>query len=119
MSFEYAIVVQGQSAGSITSTAVNPFDLTNVGILSIGNQSLIASLEMTSDQIGAWWIALFGIGQQVGVDFAFGVAPFLGQPAEIPILAPVGFALATGGVFTIEDVSEEDPITYNINLSGR
>lgn len=118
VSFELAVVLQGQSAGSISSTAVVPFDLTNVGILSIGNQGLTASLEMTSPQIGAWWIALFGIGQQVGVDFSFGVAPLLGRPAQIPIGAPIGFALATGGVFSLDPVSEEEPITYNINLSG-
>ena len=119
MSFQFAVVIQGQSLGSISSTAVTPFDLTNVGILSIGNQGLTASLEMTSEQIGAWWIALFGIGQQVGVDFSFGVAPLLGIPAQIAIDSPVGFALATGGVFSLDPVSEEEPITYNINISGR
>lgn len=119
MSFEFAVVIQGQSAGSISSTAATPFDLTNVGIISIGNQSLSASLNMTSQQIGAWWIALFGIGQQVGVDFAFGVAPLLGPPAQIPIDSPIGFALATGGVFSLEPVTEEDPISYNISITGR
>lgn len=119
MSFEFAVVIQGQSLGSISSTAVTPFDLTNVGILSIGNQGLTASLDMTSQQIGAWWIALFGIGQQTSVDFSFGVAPLLGQPVQIPIDSPIGFALATGGVFALDDVSEEAPLTYNINIAGR
>jgi hypothetical protein len=119
LSFEYAIVIQGQSLGSISSTAVTSFDLTNVGILSIGNQGITASLEMTSAQIGAWWIALFGIGQQTSVDFSFGVAPFLGQPAQILVDYPIGFALATGGAFAFDDVSEEDPLTYNINIAGR
>jgi hypothetical protein len=117
--FEYAIVIQGQSLGSISSTAVTPFDLTNVGILSIGNQGITASLEMTSEQIGAWWIALFGIGQQTSVDFSFGVAPLLGQPAQIVVDFPIGFALATGGAFALDDVSEEEPLTYNINIAGR
>jgi hypothetical protein len=118
MSFEFALVIAGQSAGSISSTAATPVDLTNVGIVSIGNQRLTASLEMTSQQIGAWWIALFGIGPQMGVDFSFGVAPLLGRPAQIAVASPVGFALATGGVFSLDPVSEEEPITYNINLSG-
>jgi len=43
MSFEFALVIAGQSAGSISSTAATPFDLTNVGIVSIGNQRLTAS----------------------------------------------------------------------------
>jgi hypothetical protein len=73
---------------------------------------------MTSEQTGAWWIVLFGIGQQSGVDFSFGFAPLLGQPAQIPVDFPLGFALATGGVFSLDDVSEEEPITYNINISG-
>jgi hypothetical protein len=46
MSFEIAVVLKGQSAVSISSTAATPFDLTNVGILPIGNQSLIASLDI-------------------------------------------------------------------------
>jgi len=117
--FEYAIVIQGQSLGSISSTAVTPFDLTNVGILSIGNQGITASLEMTSEQTGFWWIALFGFGQQSGVDFSFGLAPLLGVPAQIPIASPVGFALAIGGVFSLDPVSEEEPLIYNINISGR
>ena len=117
-SFEFAIVVAGQSAGSISSTAATPFDFTNVGILSIGNQTISASLEMTSEQTGFWWIALIGIGPQVGVDFSFGLAPFLGRPAQIAVPSPLGFALATGGVSSLDTVSEEEPITYNINLSG-
>ena len=118
MSFEFALVIAGQSAGSISSTAATSFDLTNVGILSIGNQRLTASLEMTSQQIGSWWIALFSIGQQTSVDFSFGVAPLLGRPAQIAVASPVGFALATGGVFSLDPVTEEEPISYNINLSG-
>jgi len=116
--FEFAIVIQGQSLGSISSTAVTPFDLTNVGILSIGNQGITASLDMTSAQIGAWWIALLGIGSQPSVDFSFGVAPLIGQPAQILVDYPIGFALATGGVFALDEVSEEAPLTYNINISG-
>jgi len=119
MSFEFAVVIQGQSLGSISSTAVTPVDLTNVGIVSIGNQGLTASLDMTSEQIGAWWIALFSIGQPTSVDFSFGVAPLLGQPAQIVVGSPIGFALATGGVFALDTVSEEAPLTYNINIAGR
>lgn len=119
MSFQYAVVIRGQSLGSISTTAATPFDLTNVGILSIGNVGLTASLEMTSSQIGSWWIALFGIGSQVGVDFSFGVAPLLGVPAQITMDSPIGVALATGGVFSLDPVSEEEPLTYNINISGR
>jgi hypothetical protein len=118
MSFEFAVVIAGQSAGSISTTTTNSFDLTNVGILSIGNQSITASLEMTSEQTGFWWISLFSIGQQTGVDFSFGVAPLPGLPAQITVNSPVGFALATGGVLSLGAVSEEEPISYNINLSG-
>ena len=117
--FAIAVVVAGQSIGSISSTAATPFDLTNVGIFSIGNQGLTASLEVTSGQIGSWWIALVGIGQQTSVDFSWGVAPLLGQPAQILVDYPIGFALATGGVFALDDVSEEEPLTYNINIAGR
>ncbi len=118
MSFEFAVVMRGQSTGSISSTASTPFDLTNVGILSIGNQTLTASLNMTSEQTGVWWIALMGIGKIASADFAFGVAPLPGNTARIAIDPNIGLAVATGGVFSVTPVSAEEPITYSINVNG-
>ena len=116
--FEFVVVLQGQSSGSIDTTATTPFDLKNVGILSIGNQSLTASLNITTEQTGIWWIGLVGLGAVADADFAFGIAPLPGQTARIAVDPGIAFALATGGVFSIADVNEEAPMFYNISVNG-
>jgi len=84
--FQFVVVLQGQSSGSIDTTATTPFDMQNVGILSIGNQSLTASLNITSEQTGVWWIGLVGFGSTVAdADFVFGLAPLPGQTARIAV----------------------------------
>ena len=116
--FEFVVVLQGQSSGSIDTTATTPFDLKNVGILSIGNQTLTASLNMTSEQTGMWWIGLLGLGTFDHADFVFGIAPLPGQTARIAVDPGIAFALATGGAFSVTDVNEDAPMVYNISVNG-
>ena len=117
--FKFVVVLQGQSSGNIDTTATTPFDMNNVGILSIGNQSLTASLNMTSDQTGVWWIGLVGFGATVAdADFVFGIAPLPGQTARIAVDPGIAFAFATGGVFSVTDVNEDAPINYSISVNG-
>lgn len=116
--FEFVIVLQGQSSGSIDTTATTPFDLNNLGILSVGNQTLTASLDITSEQMGLWWIGLVSLGTVADADFVFGVAPIAGQTAQIAVAPGISFALATGGVFSITPVSEAEPINYSIFING-
>ena len=116
--FEFVVVLQGQSSGSIDTTATTPFDLKNVGILSIGNQTLTASLDMTSEQTGLWWIGLIGLGTIADADFVFGIAPLAGQTARISVDQGIAFALATGGAFSITDVNEDVPMFYTISVNG-
>ena len=116
--FEFVVVLQGQSSGSIDTTATTPFDLKNVGILSIGNQSLTASLNITTEQTGIWWIGLVGLGAVADADFVFGIAPLPGQTARIAVDPGIAFALATGGVFSVTDVNEDAPMFYSISVNG-
>ena len=118
MSFEFAIVLQGQSTDSISTTVVKTFDLFNVGILSIENQTLTASFNMTSDQTGIWWVLLIGIGKTTDYDFVYGLAPVSDITAQITMDSDVGVGLATGGVISFDPVSEEEPLAYNINING-
>ena len=117
-SFEFVVVLQGQSSGSIDTTATTPFDLKNVGILSIGNQTLTASLNITSEQTGVWWIGIVGLGAIADADFVFGIAPLAGQTARIAVDPGIAFALATGGAFSVTDVNEDAPMLYNISVNG-
>mgnify|MGYP001819517001 CR=1 FL=1 len=118
MPFKFVVVLQGQSSGSIDTTATTPFDMNSVGILSIGNQTLTASLNMTSEQTGLWWIGIIGLGTVADADFVFGIAPLPGQTARISVDPGIAFALATGGVFSVAPVSEEEPMFYNIAVNG-
>lgn len=119
LGFEFAVVLQGQSTGNITTTAATPVDLLNVGLVSIGNATLTASLNMTSQQSGIWWIYMVSIGRTTSADFVFGIAPQAGPTAQIAVDPSISFVLATGGVFSLDPVTEEEPLVYSINVVGR
>ena len=115
--FKFVVVLQGQSSGSISTTATTPFDIQNIGVLSIGNQVLTASLDMTSEQTGIWWLGMISLGTIADADFVFGIAPQPGTLARVAV-DPISVALATGGVFSVTEVTEEAPIYYNITING-
>ena len=115
--FEFNVLLNGQSS-SLSTTATAPFDVFSVGVVSMGNKTLTASLNMTSEQSGVWWIALAGIGGTKWADFTFGLAPLSGPSAQIDISESVGYAIAIGGVFSLTPVTEEEPIKYSITVTG-
>ncbi len=115
--FEFNVLLNGQSS-SLSTTATAPFDVFSVGVVSVGNKTLTAKLNMTSEQSGIWWIALAGIGGTKWADFAFGLAPLSGPSAQIDISESVGYAIATGGVISLTPVTEEEPIKYSIMVTG-
>jgi hypothetical protein len=117
--FEFAIVLQGQSTGSISTTASTPFDMLNVALVSIGNSALTASLDMTSDQLGVWWISLVSVGRTVDVDFVYGFAPMAGYSAQVAVDPTFGFAWVTGGIISAVPVSAEEPLEYSISVLGQ
>jgi len=117
--YEFAIVLQGQSTGSISTTASTPFDMLNVALVSIGNSGLSANLNMTSSQLGMWWISMVSVGRQVDVDFVYGFAPMGGSPAQVAVDPLFGFAWVTGGIISAVPVSAEEPLEYSIIVTGQ
>jgi len=117
--FEFAVVLQGQSTGSISTTASTPFDMLNVALVSIGNSGLSANLNMTSSQLGMWWISMVSVGRQVDVDFVYGFAPMGGSPAQVAVDPLFGFAWVTGGIISAVPVSAEEPLEYSIIVTGQ
>jgi len=117
--YEFAIVLQGQSTGSISTTASTPFDMLNVALVSIGNSGLSANLNMTSSQLGMWWISMVSVGRQVDVDFVYGFAPMGGSPAQVAVDPLFGFAWVTGGIISAVPVSAEEPLKYSIIVTGQ
>ena len=81
-------------------------------------RALTASLNMTSEQTGIWWIGLVGLGTIADADFVFGIAPLPGQTARIAVDPGIAFALATGGVFSVTPVNEDAPMFYSISVNG-
>lgn len=115
--FKFVVVLQGQSSGSISTTATRPVDIQNVGILSIGNQQITASLDVTTEQTGIWWMGLISLGPIADADFVFGIAPLPGKVARVAV-DPISIALASGGVFSTTEVTEEAPLNYDITING-
>ena len=110
-------LITGQSISN-TYTQNTPFALKAVGIISIGNSDLTASLsgEMSGPDVisGFWWIYLLATGG--GVDSAVGSAPSgSGAEATLAVDPSSSFGLAILGVYLTSPVSSEDPVE-NINL---
>ena len=117
--FDYSILLSGQSTSKST-TATTSFDVFSVGVISVGNSSLTASLDVTSEQPCMWWLALLGTGQTANwSDLVFGLASESGASAQIDINPDVGLAIAIGGIVATIPVTEEEPLSYSINVSGR
>jgi hypothetical protein len=60
--FKFVVVLQGISSGDVSTTATTPFAMQNVGILSIGNQTLSATVDVNTDNSGLWWMGLISLG---------------------------------------------------------
>jgi hypothetical protein len=117
--FDYSILLSGQSTSKST-TATTSFDIFSVVVISVGNSSLTASLDVTSEQPGVWWLALLGTGQTANSsDLVFGLTSGSSASAQIDINPDVGLAIAIGGIVATTPVTEEEPLSYSINVSGR
>ena len=114
VSFDIAILFPGQSA-TFSTTQSTPFDFHAVIVISIFNRTLSASLtNISSSASGLWFITIFGTGLKTSAAYAFGTAPWEGQSAQIEMGQGAGFALVTGTLYLTNDVSAEDPVSYDI-----
>ncbi len=114
--FNYMVLLDGQSATSGTSSAA-PFGVHTVGVIAYGHSSLSATISVSGprDAIGLAWIGLIGTGGRNWGDFAFGPVPNSGITASIDLGGSLSYALVTGGVFIFSPtVSGDDPARYSI-----
>ena len=114
--FDYMVLLDGQSATSSTSHTT-PFGVHTVGVIAYGHSSLSATISVTgpSEAIGIAWVGLIGTGGRNWGDFAFGPVPNSGITASIDLGKYVSYALVTGGVFIFSPtVSGDDPARYSI-----
>jgi len=121
--FDYVLVLEGQTA-SVSSTQITPFDLQTIGIVSLGNTTLTASLTMTGAAIsdpkplGYWWVSIMDIGGSTWFDLVFGVPHVAGPGAKIDVYGGLSFAFVTGGTSLTSPVSAESPAKYTITVTG-
>jgi hypothetical protein len=116
LGFDYFLLLEGQSVTSSTTQTI-PFDLYTVGIVSIGNDTLSASLSVReTEATGFWWVSIIGTGGIYWYDFEFGIIPVSGSSASINVSKVISLALAIGGLYLTSPVSAEDPVKYNITV---
>jgi hypothetical protein len=114
-------LLTGQKADfDVTQSA--PFSMHNVGIVSVGNKKLKASLKVGRDQTvqGFWLLLLFGSGGNnlLPLDAGYGlVSADSGKDAEVNT-GSMGIGFATGSVFLFSPVSAADPFKYSITIQG-
>ncbi len=116
--FDYMVLLDGQSATSGTSSAA-PFGVHTVGVIAYGHSSLSASISVSGpkDATGIAWVGLIGTGGRNWGDFAFGPVPNSGITASIDLGGYLSYALVTGGVFIFSPtVSGDDPARYSITV---
>ena len=116
--FDYVILLDGQSASSDTSSAA-PFGVHTVGVMAYGHSSLSATISVSGPKsaTGLAWVGLIGTGGRHWGDFAFGPVPNSGITASIDLGEYTSFSLVTGGVFIFSPtVSGDDPAKYSINV---
>ena len=121
--FDYVLVLEGQTA-SVSSTQITPFDLQTIGIVSVGNTTLTASLSITGSSItdpkplGYWWVSIMDIGGKTWFDLVFGVPNVSGPGAKIDVYGGLSFAFVTGGTSLTSSVSAGNPAKYTITITG-
>jgi hypothetical protein len=118
-SFDYMILLEGQSASSGTSS-VAPFGVHTVGVIAYGHPTLSATINVSgpNDATGLAWISLMGTGGSNWGDFAFGPIPNSGIKATIDIGRSVSYAIVTGGVFIFSPaVSAENPSKFSFSIN--
>jgi len=112
-------ILAGQNV-SMTSSQSTPTDTTILGVTSLFNKSLTATLSRTtSGGSGFWWIFLMGTGGRNWADFAYGLIGPGGQTtASVDIDDGLSFGLAIGSTNVTSEVSSENPFKYSIQISG-
>ena len=118
LGFDYYLLLEGQSVTSNT-IQILPFDFITVGILSMGNVTLSASLSIAETEAsGLWWVSIIGTGGTFWYDFTFGLVPVSGSTAIVDVDKGVSFALATGGIIVTSPIFAEEPVEYSLTVRG-
>ena len=93
----------------------------SVGVVSINNQALTATLTInTPGAVGFWTILMIGTGKSNWIDIGAGfVFPTGGLTAAVAVDTDLAFGLAIGSAFVISPpVSVAEPFRYSIRVAG-
>jgi hypothetical protein len=93
----------------------------SVGVVSINNQSLTATLTVnTPGAVGFWTILMIGTGRTHWIDIGTGfLIPSGGLTASVDVDTDLALGLAIGSAFVISPpVSVAEPFRYSIRVAG-
>jgi hypothetical protein len=108
-----------QNATFSTSQATS-FGSHTVGVVSINNQALTATLNVSSSgAVGFWTLLMMGTGRTNWIDIAAGfVSPAGGLTASVDVDTDLAIGLAIGSAFVFSPVSAAEPFRYSIRVAG-
>ena len=114
-------VLSGQKA-NIDVTQAGPFGTHTVGIVSIGNKKVKASITIGFGQnaMGLWFLILSAPGGEhdyIPFDTSFGLVSSTAGHGTKLSTPGVDFCLATVSILLISPVSAADPFKYTIGIS--
>ena len=113
-----ATLLQGQGTGNQSFSSTTSFGLATIAVTSIGNKTLSSSLTVTSGQSWLWTVFLFGTGGGSPLGLSVGVSPFTGKSAVVDVNNGLSFGFAIGYILTLEPVSSDAPLKWNMSVSG-
>lgn len=119
LGFDFSVLSPGQSI-TFNATQSMAVDVHNVGVISLYNKSLTATLTTTTKgATGFWWITMMGIGGKNWFDLGYGlIGPTGGLTATIDIGKGVSFGLASGGAIITSIGDSGYPFKYSIRVAG-
>jgi hypothetical protein len=106
---------------TFSTSQTSSFGSHSVGVVSINNQSLTATLTInTPGAVGFWTILMIGTGRTNWIDIAAGfVSPAGGLTAQVDVDTDLALGLAIGSAFVISPpVSAAEPFRYSIRVAG-
>ncbi len=122
-SFNMVTLLKGQSTGSLGVSQSIPFGFNTLGVVSVGNRSLTASLNITSREATGFWVMyVIATGPASRQPFSFGLIPWNGPSVSVNLVDPykkrTSYALVMTTMFLTSSVSADEPFRYSVSVTA-
>ncbi|MCK5010912.1 MAG: hypothetical protein KAS98_10535 [Deltaproteobacteria bacterium] len=115
------VTLYSAQSASFSTSQTSSIGSHAVGVVSINNQALTATLTInTPGAVGFWTILMIGTGRSNWIDLGIGfVFPSGGLTAAVDVDTDLAVGLAIGSVFVSSPpVSPAEPFRYSIRVAG-